>query len=294
MSATGAFGMEGVDRAALEGSDGILDEAALVERVGVDHHLHVVVVGHREAVVDGGRGRAPVLMELQAGGAGEDHFLERSGDRGIALAGESQVHGESIEALDHAFDMPGAGAGSCQGAMGGAGAAAEHGGDAAHQRFFDLLWRDEMDMGVHAARGQDAPLASDCLGGRADDDVDARLGVGIARLADGSNHPIPEADIGLIDAGVVDDEGVGDDGINRTFRARALRLAHSVPYDLAAAELHLLAIGGEILLDFDEELSIRKADPVARGRAVHISVSGARNACGHRVSVVGCDRGFPV
>jgi hypothetical protein len=44
--------VKGVDGAALERLDGILDEARLVERVGVDHHLHVVVVGDGEAAVD--------------------------------------------------------------------------------------------------------------------------------------------------------------------------------------------------------------------------------------------------
>src|SRR6185436_7479455 len=62
--AAGALGVEGVDGAALEGGDGVLHEARLVERVGVDHDLHVVVVAHGEgAVDDGGRG-APVLVQL--------------------------------------------------------------------------------------------------------------------------------------------------------------------------------------------------------------------------------------
>src|SRR3954468_3661536 len=47
--AAGALGVEGVDGAARERLDGVLDEAAFVERVGVDHHLHVVVLGDREA-----------------------------------------------------------------------------------------------------------------------------------------------------------------------------------------------------------------------------------------------------
>ena len=42
MAAAGALGMERVDGAALEGGDRVLDEAAFVERVGVDRHLHVV------------------------------------------------------------------------------------------------------------------------------------------------------------------------------------------------------------------------------------------------------------
>ena len=41
MAAASAFGVEGVNGAALEGSDGILDKAGFVQRVRVDRHLHV-------------------------------------------------------------------------------------------------------------------------------------------------------------------------------------------------------------------------------------------------------------
>ena len=36
MATTGAFGVEAVDGAALEGGNGVFDKAALVQRVGVD------------------------------------------------------------------------------------------------------------------------------------------------------------------------------------------------------------------------------------------------------------------
>ena len=47
VAAAGALGVEGVDGAALEGRDGVLDEARFVQRVGVDRHLHVHLVGDR-------------------------------------------------------------------------------------------------------------------------------------------------------------------------------------------------------------------------------------------------------
>ena len=65
MAATGAFGVKGVNGAALEGGDGVLDEAALVERVGVDHDLYIVIVGNGQAVVYGGRRRAPDATEAR-------------------------------------------------------------------------------------------------------------------------------------------------------------------------------------------------------------------------------------
>ena len=47
MAAARALGVEGVDGAALERLDRVLDEARFVQRVGVDHHLDVVIVGDR-------------------------------------------------------------------------------------------------------------------------------------------------------------------------------------------------------------------------------------------------------
>ncbi len=60
-----AFGVEGGNRTALEGGDGVFDEARFVERVGVDRHLDVMAFGHRQAGVDRLRRRAPVLVQLQ-------------------------------------------------------------------------------------------------------------------------------------------------------------------------------------------------------------------------------------
>src|SRR5437879_4007596 len=52
VATTGALGVEGVNGAALESLHRILDEAGLVQRIGMDHHLDVGTVGDRKAVVD--------------------------------------------------------------------------------------------------------------------------------------------------------------------------------------------------------------------------------------------------
>jgi hypothetical protein len=106
-------------------------------------------------------------------------------------------------------------AGGGKGAGGRAGAAAQHGGHAAGQRFFDLLRADEVDVAVDAAGGDDVAFAADDLGARADDDVHARLGVGVAGLADGHDAPALQADVGLDDAPVVDDQRVGQHAVHR-------------------------------------------------------------------------------
>ena len=131
---------------------------------------------------------------------------------------------------------------------------------------------------VDAAGGDDLALAGDRLGARADDDVDARLDVGIAGLADADDAAVPEADVGLHDAPMVEDQRVGDDGVDGALRARALALAHAVADHLAAAELHLLAVDRVVLLDLDEELGVGQPHPVADGRAEHVGIGGARDA----------------
>ena len=64
-----------------------------------------------------------------------------------------------------------------------------------------------MNVRVDAAGGQDEPFAGDRLGRDADDEVgrDAGHDVGIARLADAGDSPVLHADVGLVDAGPVDD-----------------------------------------------------------------------------------------
>src|SRR5690606_38180457 len=115
-------------------------------------------------------------------------------------------------------------AGRCQRAMRRAGAAAEHRGYAGHQRLFDLLRADEVDMGVDAAGRHYSALPGDHLRPGPDDDVDPWLDIGIAGLADAGDQPVLQTEIRLHDAPVVDDQGIGDDGIDGTFGARHLAL----------------------------------------------------------------------
>ena len=52
-----------------------------------------------------------------------------------------------------------------------------------------------------------------------------------------------EPDIGFEDAGVIDDQRIGDDSVDGAFGPGALGLAHAIADHLAAAELDLLAVG---------------------------------------------------
>src|SRR6185295_5564892 len=202
-------------------------------------------------------------VQLQPAGAGLDLLLDAGGLAGVALAEEAEVHREALGRLQHAAEVPGAGRdGGGEGAVRRAGAAAHHGGDAAVERIVDLLRADEMDVAVDAARGDDLAFARDRLGAGADDDVDFGLDVGVAGLADADDAAVLQTDIGLHDAPVIDDQRIGDHGVDRALRPRALALAHAVADHLAAAELHFFAVGRVVALDLDEEVGVGQPHPI--------------------------------
>ena len=153
MPAAGTLCVVGVDGAAGDGGDRIFDKAGLVDSIRVDGHLHVVLVGDAQRAVDGrGRG-APVLVQLEADGAGLDLGGQAIGAGAIALAQEAEVDGVSVCGLQQAGQVPGPGrAGRGSGPRGRPGAAAEHGGDPGGERLVDQLRTDEMHVAIHAAR----------------------------------------------------------------------------------------------------------------------------------------------
>lgn len=211
-------------------------------------------------------------MQLQTDSAGLDLLDQRLRQAGVALAGETDVHRERVAGLEHARQVPrsgGAGGGVSAGCR--AGATADHGGDAAGQRFFDLLRADEVHVAVDTAGGEDHAFAGDHFGAGADGHGHAGLDVWVAGLADGVDATILEADVGFDDAPVVDDQCVSDQGVDY-FMGKQLALALAVADDLAAAEFDFFAVDGEILFDFDEQLGIGQADLVTDGGAVHVGV----------------------
>src|SRR5262245_15035900 len=136
-------------------------------------------------------------------------------------------------------------------------------------------------MGVDATGSDDAAFPGDHFGTRTDNYGDVRLHIGIASLAYGGNAAVLDGDIGLHDPPVIDDQRVGDDGVDCALAAGTLRLSHAVADHFPASELHLLAIDREILLHLDDEVGIREAHPVAHRGAEHLRIGGASHRVGH-------------
>ena len=120
---------------------------------------------------------------------------------GVAFAEQTDVHRQVVHRLKHFANVPLAGgAGGGVGAGSRAGAAAQHGGNTAHQRFFHLLGADKVDVGVDAACGEDFAFASNHFGAGANNDLHIRLGIGVACFADGGDAAVLQPYIGFDDA----------------------------------------------------------------------------------------------
>ena len=82
VSSARTFGVEGVDRTALHGGNGVFHEPGLVQSVSVDHHLHVHCIRHgtgsnrwRQVLCPSLRaisGRRPQLRPVPLDAAGRD------------------------------------------------------------------------------------------------------------------------------------------------------------------------------------------------------------------------------
>ncbi len=184
VAAAGAFGVIGVNRAPVDRRNRVFDESGFVQRVGVNRDLHVELVGDRQALVDRRRRRAPVLVQLQADRAGANLLAQRLGRRGVALAEKTEVQRKRLDRFVHPPDVPRARrAGRGVGPGRRTGAAADQRREPGVKRVGNLVRRDEVDVRVDAAGGQDVSFAGENLGGRADLETrrDAVHDSGVAR-----------------------------------------------------------------------------------------------------------------
>ena len=221
VAAAGALRVVRVDRAAADRVHRVLEEAGLVQRVGVDLHLHVELVARVERGVDDRGHRAPVLVDLEPDGAGA-HLLQQRLDRVRgALAEEAEVEREPVGGLQHPAEVLGTrGADSDRDRPE---PPAEQRRDAGRDRLLAQAGRVEVDVHVDAAGGRDHPLAGADVGTCAHDHArrDAVHQLRVAGLADAGDASVLDADVGLHDAlHGVDDQRVRDHEVERALGAR--------------------------------------------------------------------------
>jgi len=93
-------------------------------------------------------------------------------------------------------------------------------------------------------------------------------------FAHGEDPPVLDADIGLHDPPVIDDQRVGENQIHAGVSGH-LPLAHAVADHLPAAEFDFFAVDREIVLHFDPQLAIGQPHFIPRGGAEHIGIRPA-------------------
>jgi hypothetical protein len=96
-----------------------------------------------------------------------------------------------------------------------------------------------------------------------------------------------DADVGLVDAGPVNDHDVRDHEIERVRGHHTGRLAHPIADHLAAAEHALVAVGGAVALDARDQIGVAESDRVAGRRPVDRGVRRALHPVGHRSTGIG-------
>ena len=160
VTASGTLRVVRVDAPAGDRGEGVLDEAGLVEGVAVQRHRDPVLPGHRQRGVDRRRGRAPVLVQLEAARAGPQLLDQRRPRHGVALAQQRDVDRQRVHRLEHPGQVPVArrDRGGLR-ALGRPGAAADQRGDARAERRRDDLRADEVHVAVDAAGGEDLAVA---------------------------------------------------------------------------------------------------------------------------------------
>src|SRR5262244_2882481 len=138
-----------------------------------------------------------------------------------------------------------------------------------------------MDVHVDAAGSNNLAFPGDHFCSRSNNNVDARLHIGIASFADSDDPTVLQADIGLHNSPVIENQCVGYHRVDRAIAARTLRLTHTVTDDLPASEFHFLAVGGEVLLHLDDEVRVGKAHLVADCWTKHLCIGGTTHSVGH-------------
>ena len=106
MATARTFRVIGVNGATLERGQRVFDKARFIQGIGVNGDLHIVLLSHRQAAINGGRRGAPVFVQLQPHHARFDLLNQTLRQAGIALAQQTKVHRQVFQRLIHALDIP--------------------------------------------------------------------------------------------------------------------------------------------------------------------------------------------
>jgi hypothetical protein len=95
-----------VNRPILKRSNGVLNETGFVQGIGVQGHLHVMLLGYAEGAINGCWCASPVFMKFEAYGAGFDLLAQGVGPGRISLAEKTEINRQAVRRFEHPVNIP--------------------------------------------------------------------------------------------------------------------------------------------------------------------------------------------
>ena len=124
-----------------------------------------------------------------------------------------------------------------------ASAATDHRGHTRHQRCFDLLRANPVDVGVDTSCGENLPFTCNHFGCCTKRNGNIWLNIRIPCFTNFPDSAIFKTHISFDNAPPIDNEDIGNDRIGNGI-SQHLRLAHPITNHFTATELDFFAIGG--------------------------------------------------
>mmetsp|Transcript_24303 Transcript_24303/g.37461 ORF Transcript_24303/g.37461 Transcript_24303/m.37461 type:complete len:405 (+) Transcript_24303:486-1700(+) len=218
MSTSRTLTVVGMNRSILHGCQTSLTARAFVERIGMNRHLNIVLLRHAQTIVNGRRRGAPILVQFEPTCTrfnGIDQAL-RFGR--VAFPRKPKVQRQTIGSLHHHAQMRGRW-GTRRGTRPGsrAGPTPEHRRQSRRNGLIGQLRTDIVNVRINSPRSEYGPFTSNDFGVDANDQIRRHpiLRVGISSLANSNDGAIVHTNVGLVDAGIIDNERIGNDQIER-------------------------------------------------------------------------------
>ena len=272
MTAAAALDVERVDHPAVQHRQGVGHHHRLVQPVGVQCDLHVVLLGDGERGVQCARMSAGVLVHLQPAGAALDQRLDDRLGPGRGSPGqEAEVDRIGVERGESVPQRPRR---AHPDPPDRTELLRQHGGHAGREAGGEHPGRQQVHVGVDRARGGDQTLTADHRGSGADDHVDVGLQVRVTGPTDRRDPALPDADARLPYAQQrIEDQHVRDHQVAGLLDRDGAQ-QQAVPGGLAETHQELVAAMLGVVLDLDDQAGVAEMYPVAGGRAVDRRVVG--------------------
>lgn len=105
MTPAGTLGMISVNRSVFESSNGSLHKTRLVQGIGVDQTLHIILFANTETGLDACGRRSPVFVQFETTDASLDLIHEAMWAAVIAFSSDTPVDGQVVASLEYLFDV---------------------------------------------------------------------------------------------------------------------------------------------------------------------------------------------